>query len=557
MLSIFNYETFVPNVNNHLYTFIIDKDGEIKALDVTSEDFLNSLLSEHLSKLNSLFQTAKTTSTILKINNKTFYLKLILFKTWKKILILEDVSFIENFKELKLIQSSLKAILESSYDGIFVTNVHGTTIWANKAYERITGIKISDVLGKNIRDLENSGLFTPIVTPTILQTQKSLTTIQSFKTGKQAVITGSPVFNEKGELIYIITNVRDITELNKLKCELKKANELTERYKNELSLLRIHNQKYNDIIVESSKMKRVLTSALQVARFDTTVLILGKSGVGKEIIAKLIHSSSLRKNHSFIKINCSAISPNLLESELFGYEPGAFTGALSKGKPGLFEVANEGTLFLDEIGEISPDLQIKLLRVLQEQEIYRVGGIKPIKVNVRIIAATNQDLEHLVEIGKFREDLYYRLNVVPIEIPPLKERKEDIIPLLFHFCETYNMKYNMQKYFSPEVIEILENYNWPGNVRELKNVVERLIIMSPENEILPKHLPKNIRFSDKDNSNIIINKIIPLKQAINELEEKLILMARESCGSTRKIADLLEVSQSTIVRRLRQIKKNE
>jgi len=448
-----------------------------------------------------------------------------------------------------------KAIFESSYDGIFVTNSQGTTIGANKAYERITGIKASDVLGKNIRDLEKNGMFTPIVTPTILQTQKSLTIIQKFKTGKHAIITGNPVFNDNGELIYIITNVRDITELNNLKHELKKAAELTERYENELSLLRIHNQKHHDIIAESAKMKQVITSALQVARFDTTVLILGKSGVGKEIIAKLIHSSSLRSNHPFIKINCGAISPTLLESELFGYEAGAFTGALSKGKLGLFEVAHQGTLFLDEIGELPQDLQVKLLRVLQEQEIYRVGSVTPKKVDVRILAATNQDLEALVEKGKFRADLYYRLNVVPIEIPSLKERREDIIPLLRHFCEQYNTQHNMQKYFSPQIIEILENYSWPGNVRELKNVVERLIIMSPEDELLPKHLPNNIRNCEKENANININKILPLKQALSEVEEKLILMAHETCGSTRKMAALLGVSQSTIVRRLREIEE--
>lgn len=563
MFSSFKYEKYIPSINNHmLHTFIIDEKGEIRALDVTGERFLNSVtiatLKDHLSKIESESLTSGTSSTSFNLGNKSYSMKLIPLD-FEKIVVIQDITFfesiIEDFKEINLIQSQLKAIFESSYDGIFVTNVHGTTIWANKAYERITGINVSDVLEKNIVDLEKSGMFTPIVTPTILRTQKSLTTIQTFKTGKQAIITGSPVFNEKGELIYIITNVRDITELSILRQQLKKANELTERYKNELSLLRTHNQKYDDIIAESPKMKHVITSALQVARFDTTVLILGKSGVGKEVIAKLIHSSSLRNNHPFIKINCSAISPNLLESELFGYEAGAFTGASNKGKPGLFELADEGTLFLDEIGEISLDLQVKLLRVLQEQEIYRVGGVIPKKVNVRIITATNQNLEEMVEQGKFREDLYYRLNVVPIEIPPLKERKEDIVPLLWHFCEIYNKKHNMEKYFSPQIVEYLENYSWPGNVRELKNVVERLIIMSPDNELLPKHLPKHIKNLHKEHSNVRVNKLIPLKQALRELEEQLILMAQESCGSTRKIADLLGISQSSVVRRLRQIKK--
>jgi PAS domain S-box-containing protein len=453
--------------------------------------------------------------------------------------------------------SLFKAIFESSYDGIFVTNHEGTTIGVNKAYERITGIKASDVLGVNIRKLEELGMFSPIVTPTILETQKALTIIQKFKTGKHAIITGNPVFNDNNELIYIVTNVRDITELKNLKNELRKITALTEKYENELSILRIHNQKHHNIIAESTKMKNVITSALQVAKFNTTVLISGKSGVGKEIITKLIHTSSSRASFPFIKINCGAISPNLLESELFGYEAGAFTGASNKGKPGLFEVANEGTVFLDEISELPLDLQVKLLRVLQEQEIYRVGSVTPKKVDVRILAATNQDLSTLVKEGKFRADLYYRLNVVPIEIPSLKERKEDILPLLHHFCEVFNEKHNMNKYFAAETIEILEKYDWPGNVRELKNVVERLIIMNPENELLPKHLPENIRNFEKEKANIRINKILPLKAAINEVEENLILMAQESCKSTRKMAALLGVSQSTIVRKLRQIEQNQ
>ncbi|MDD3169244.1 MAG: sigma 54-interacting transcriptional regulator, partial [Eubacteriales bacterium] len=274
-----------------------------------------------------------------------------------------------------------------------------------------------------------------------------------------------------------------------------------------------------------------------------------------EVIAKLIHKSSERGKSPYITVNCGAIAPSLLESELFGYEAGAFTGASEKGKPGLFGLAHHGTLFLDEIADLPLELQGKLLRVLQEREIYRVGGVSPVKVDVRIIAAANSDMRELVKQKKFREDLYYRLNVVPIEIPPLRDRKEDIVPLLLHFCEHYNKKYNIQKHFSNEIIDCLERYSWPGNVRELKNLVERLLIMCESSELLPEHLPKHIASGQMEQMDIKVNKLMPMKQAYLELEKQLILLARESCGSTKNIAELLNVSQSTVVRRLREIKK--
>jgi transcriptional regulator with PAS, ATPase and Fis domain len=297
-------------------------------------------------------------------------------------------------------------------------------------------------------------------------------------------------------------------------------------------------------------MKKVFDFAARVAQVDSTVLITGESGSGKEIVAKTIHKLSKRKDGPLIQINCGAIPENLLESELFGYEPGAFTGASKEGKLGMFELAENGTLFLDEIGELPLNLQVKLLRVLQEREIVRVGGIKPKKINVRIIAATNKDLEKMVEKGMFREDLYYRLNVVRIKIPPLRERKTDIPPLIQHFLRKFNEKYEMNKKISPEVIERLIAYDWPGNVRELENLIERLVVIVIEDIIELKHLPDYLQASiNSDHFQVSVSGIIPLKKASEDLEKQLISKALQKYGSTRKAAQILEVDQATIVRK--------
>jgi transcriptional regulator with PAS, ATPase and Fis domain len=302
-------------------------------------------------------------------------------------------------------------------------------------------------------------------------------------------------------------------------------------------------------------MKTILQEAVKVARYDVTVLLLGDSGVGKEVIASVIHASSSRNKENFVKINCSAITPSLLESELFGYEAGAFTGALAKGKQGLFEIAHQGTLLLDEIGDMPVELQAKLLRVLQTREFYRIGGLTPIRSNARIIASTNKNLEKMIQKGEFREDLFYRLNVISIDLPPLRDRKEDIKPLLLHFCHFYNKKYNMNKQFSNELIRVLENYSWPGNIRELKNLVERLIVLCIEDTLLPEHLYSKYKLSRtaaQADEAIQFNKIVPLRDAIASVEKALVMKAMERCRSTRKAAELLDVSQSTVMRKLKE-----
>jgi transcriptional regulator with PAS, ATPase and Fis domain len=285
------------------------------------------------------------------------------------------------------------------------------------------------------------------------------------------------------------------------------------------------------------------------------VLILGESGVGKDLVARIIHEASSRKETGvFVKINCGAIPAELLESELFGYKGGAFTGASKEGKAGYFEIADRGTLFLDEIGDLPLRLQVKLLAVIQDQEITRVGDVHSKKVDVRIIAATNQDLESMVQKGKFREDLFYRLNVVPVFIPPLRERKEEIPFLFAHFLSEYNKKYKTHMRLSKEAVDILSVYRWPGNVRELANLIEHLIIVANEPVLKPEHLPNKYVSDTEELKNVSNDSPRLLREEIEAFEKALIKKTLARCRTNEEAAHRLGISLSTLTRRLRQVK---
>lgn len=302
-----------------------------------------------------------------------------------------------------------------------------------------------------------------------------------------------------------------------------------------------------EFVFKSEKIKDTLKKTLRIAKFDCSVLITGESGVGKEIFAQIIHKASNRNQGPYVKINCSSIPENLLESELYGYESGAFTGANKEGKLGFFEIANGGILFLDEVGELPLSLQAKLLRAIQEKEIYRVGGISPIKIDVRIIAATNRELIQMVNQGLFRKDLFYRLNVLNIQIPPLRERKSDIIPLIKHFSDNYNRKYDMGKHFEPNALIYMSEYPWQGNIRELDNVIHRLLINTDKNLITVLDVINNldIKEEDKDIRNF------SLEEEIEKTEYRIIKEAKFNYKTTRKMAEALGLSQSTLVRKLK------
>ncbi|MEW6274933.1 MAG: sigma 54-interacting transcriptional regulator [Bacillota bacterium] len=474
--------------------------------------------------------------------------------------VFQDITEIESTsKELDLVKQlnkELACIIESSSDGILIADPAGNIIKANQAHERITGLATHNIEGKNLQELIKAGIYTTPVVEAVLKEKKSVTVVESKSDQHQLLVTGNPVFNQNGEITRIVINVRDLTEMNKLVYQLEQARRLTERYYDELTQLRAGALKQEGVIFSSPKMQELLALALRLAQVDSTVLILGESGVGKEVIAKLMHRHSKRKKGPFITVNCSAIPENLLESELFGYERGAFTGANREGKIGLFELADNGTLFLDEISEIPLLFQAKLLRAIQEKEIMPVGGSRPRPVNIRILAATNQNLEALVKEGKFREDLYFRLNVVPLYIWPLRERRQDIIPLAYNFRDKFCKAYGLKKDFAPEVLGIFLEYNWPGNVRELENLVERLVVTSPGDRITLADLPRNL-FEHLDYApNIQVRGVLPLRQAVLELERQLIQNALREYGSTYKAAKALNIDQSTLVRKVRRIKTN-
>ncbi|MRG85950.1 PAS domain S-box protein [Salinibacillus xinjiangensis] len=451
-------------------------------------------------------------------------------------------------KELKRLNRELDAIIENSYDGIYITDHHGKTLKTNTAIERITGIPKEYYLGKNVDELISRGILKKSVTNEVLKQQKRVSYIQKNFAGNETILTGTPVFNEKGKIEKIVTNIRDLSDLNELQSELSKVNQLNVKYKKEIDRLKNKPDQVNGMITKSEQMKMIYDTADTIADVDATVLILGETGVGKDVLAKYIFKNSSRsKDGDFVKVNCGAIPPDLLESELFGYESGAFTGASRKGKTGLFEVAHNGILFLDEIGELPLGLQVKLLRVLQEGEIQRIGGTKPKKVNVRIIAATNKRLKEMVQKGEFREDLYYRLHVIPIHIPPLRKRRDDILPLMDLFITEFNHKYQLEKELDFDVKEFFLSYDWPGNIRELANLIERMVVTTRSDVITMENLPSEYQSTQESS----LNSIVPLKEAVEIAEKSVLSLALQEYDNTYDIAKALGTSQPTVVRKLR------
>lgn len=329
---------------------------------------------------------------------------------------------------------------------------------------------------------------------------------------------------------------------------------ISEQYKKELDDFKSKDAFLKKLIYCSPKMEKIMNQVKKIADFSSTVLLHGESGVGKEVIAQAIHQLGKRSQNPFLKLNCGAIPENLLESELFGYAKGAFTGADKNGKDGYFKQADGGILFLDEIGEMPMHLQVKLLRVLQEQEVIPVGSTTPFKVDVQIIAATNKNLAKMVEAGTFREDLFYRLNVIPIHIPPLRERTEDISLLAFHFLQQLNEKYGCNYHLTPDAVNVLEFYPWPGNVRELQNIIERLVVTAESPAIDAEFVSQFLTLGyEHKKMKPVVTRVIPLQEAIDYVEEQLIVMAMNQYKTTTKAAKALGISQSSVSRKYQKI----
>lgn len=433
-------------------------------------------------------------------------------------------------------------ILDSISDAIFIDDAQGYTIWINKASEELYKIKRKNIIGKHVSFLESEGIFTPSVARIVMEQKKEVSTIHENRDGKRLLTTGIPIMDADNNMSKIITTTHDITELINLQNQL-------ESVQNTLSGLKAQ-EGFSDIVANSPSMYNVIQLTKRLSDIDSTVLITGESGVGKGVIAKLLHENGSRRDYPFVKVNCGAIPENLIESELFGYESGAFTGSRKDGKKGLFETADKGTIFLDEISELPLNLQVKLLQVIQEREITRVGSVESIPINVRIISASNRDLMSLVHEGKFREDLYYRLNVVPISIPPLRERPEDIIPMIRIFLNQNNIKMKEHKEIDSRTIAILMKYAWPGNVRELQNIIERLVITTKGTVIMPENLPSFIYETAIGADSTVIPAAGSLKDALEHAEREILLKAQKQYKTTRAMAKALGISQPTVVRKL-------
>lgn len=439
--------------------------------------------------------------------------------------------------------SELIPILNSIKDAVFIDSSDGYSLWCNNACRELYKVNQEEISGMHVSELEKRGVFTPSVAKLVMEKKEEVTIIHENRDGKRLLSTGTPIFAPDGSMTKIITTSRDITELTSLQKQLELVQDTLRQFESaELSS--------DDAIIASSRsMRNVMQLATRLASVDSTVLITGESGVGKGVIAKLLHEKGPRKEFPFVTVNCGAIPENLIESELFGYERGAFTGSRNEGKKGLFEAAQKGTIFLDEISELPLNLQVKLLQVIQDREFTRVGGVNRIPVDVRIISATNKDLHLLVRDGKFREDLYYRLNVVPINVPPLRERPEDILPLLQSNLEAYNNKLGETKILDPSALAILLHYSWPGNIRELQNIVERLILTTRDDRITAENLPVFLRTSAQSQP-IPSAEGSSLRAALERAEKEILTRALAEYKSTRAMARALQVSQPTIVRKL-------
>ena len=460
--------------------------------------------------------------------------------------IFEDISALEKItgelQEVKELKGQLQLILESVQDGICVVNKEGCITYVNPAYLRILNQQYAQLVGQNIQEISPNGARCSVLS----SGKQVLGTISKKKNGVSVVANVNPIIVDD-EVTGVVSVVKDITEVQGLMENLNHISAKAEYLEQELWRTKKPNRAFEHFIGRSGKVFDVLAMAAKAAEGSSNVLIRGESGTGKELVAEGIHYASRQGAGPFIRVNCGAIPTNLLESELFGHEKGAFTGAIRR-KLGKFELADHGTIFLDEIGEMEKSMQVKLLRVLQKKEFERVGGESTIKVNVRIIAATNQDLEKMVLNGEFREDLYYRLNVIPLLLPPLRERKEDIPILAEHFLNKVSLELTRKaKGIKNDALDILLQYKWPGNVRELENMIERLVTLTEGDfigiEHLPTYLKEELITKNKEGSSIVNSEII---LPWEEYEKRIIKLALGTYNSYNRAGKALGLTHKTI-----------
>ncbi|WP_088349448.1 sigma-54 interaction domain-containing protein [Bacillus cereus] len=448
--------------------------------------------------------------------------------------------------EKERVLMDLKDVFEYAFDEIFVTDEQGIVVRVNSTCERHYQLAAEELVGKHVKELQKDGIFYPSATLEVIEKKRPIELVQTTKSGEYLHVRTRPVFDDEGNLRRVISYSRDLTELYQLRQKVEEMDNQLKTYKKELR----ETYEHEGLIFKSLAMQKIVDTIKKVSVVDSTVLVLGETGVGKSRLVRHLHEVSHRKNESFYEINCAALPTNLIESELFGYSGGSFTGANREGKNGLLESAHKGTLFLDEIGEMPLEIQAKLLQVLQEKTFRPIGGRELKKVDVRIVAATNRDLSEMVKQGTFRKDLYYRLNVIPIAIPPLRERTEDILPLIYHYLQHFNKKYGRDVKLAPSTLQMFVGYPWEGNNREIENVIERIVI-TVDDVVTVEDLPLSMQEAAVEQSGQSLYKML------EEVERNIILKAYKTYGSSYKVAEFLQISQSAATRKIKKFIEEE
>lgn len=453
-------------------------------------------------------------------------------------------------KEL-LYKYSMK-VYEAMDVGIFITDSNCNILAINDYFQSVTTIPREELIGKSVGYLLDKEYISESICHKVIKELNSVTGILRYKNvNKEVIVTGRPIFGDDGKLKLIVCTLRDWNLLTNIYKELRATKVESEQYKEQIQNMTMQQLEDVDFISKDQKTKKMLQMAFRVALGDSSVLLLGESGVGKDVLARFIHKYSPRGKRSgkFVHVNCGAIPESLFEAEFFGYAPGAFTGASKTGKLGLVELADGGTLFLDEVAELPLFMQAKLLTVLQNRTLTRVGDTQEKKVDIKIIAATNKNLEKLVESGGFRQDLYYRLNVFQIFIPSLRDRKDDITPLVALFLEKFNNKYRQNKSIDNDALDALIAYNWPGNVRELENMIERLVVLCTDERIKAEHLPEGLSETLLVSEAVKLSGREPLKSIVERLERAVILHTIMTTDSLKETASQLGLDISTLTRK--------
>ncbi|MGG5796103.1 sigma-54 interaction domain-containing protein [Bacillus nitratireducens] len=448
--------------------------------------------------------------------------------------------------EKERVLMDLQDVFEYAFDEIFVTDDKGIVVRVNSMCERHYQLSAKELVGKHVKELQKEGIFYPSATLEVIEKKRPVELVQTTKSGEYLHVRTRPVFDDEGNLRRVISYSRDLTELYQLRQKVEEMDNQLKTYKKELR----ETYEHEGLIFKSIAMQKIVETIKKVSVVDSTVLVLGETGVGKSRLVRHLHEVSHRKNESFYEINCAALPTNLIESELFGYSGGSFTGANREGKKGLLESAHKGTLFLDEIGEMPLEIQAKLLQVLQEKTFRPIGGRELKKVDVRIVAATNRDLSTMVKQGAFRKDLYYRLNVLPISIPPLRERTEDILPLIYHYLQHFNKKYGRNVKLAPSTLQMFVGYPWEGNNREIENVIERIVITA-DDVVTVEDLPLSMQEATVEQSGQ------SLYRMLEEVERNIILKAYKTYGSSYKVAEFLQISQSAATRKIKKFIEEE